>query len=220
MLFQLALLFFPWKIRRWLLMWWYGFEIHPTAKIGKSIILAKKLIMEPFSRIHHGVFCKGIDLLKMGEDSGIANGTFITGFSLSRKNFFKHVVNRKCELVLGRSAGITSRHFVDCNGGVYVGDFTTVAGLRTQILTHSIDVYENRQDAKPVTIGKYCFLGTGCILLPGSALPDYSILGAGAVLTKVHAETGMLYGGNPAKAIKKLDVKQVAYFHRKNHVVG
>lgn len=219
MIFQLLIMFLPWSIRRRLLIWRYGYEIDSTARIGKSIILACHLKMAPKSRIHSGVICKGIDLLAMGEDSGIASLTFITGFSVNGCRHFRHVQNRKCELVLGKSAGITSRHYVDCNGGVYIGDFTTVAGIRTQILTHSIDVYNNRQDAKPIKIGKYCFLGTGCILLPGSELPDYSILGAGAVLTKAHTKVGCLYAGSPAKEVKELEVDVIPYFKRDKHVV-
>lgn len=218
-MFQLLIMFLPWAIRRRLLCWRYGYQIDPTATIGKSLILPRKLKMGPKSRIHSGVICRGIDYLEMGEDSGIANFTYITGFSVVGCRHFNHVENRKCELILGRSAGITSRHYVDCNGGVYVGDFSTVAGIRSQILTHSIDVYLCRQDAKPVRIGKYCFVGTGCILLPGSMLPDYSVLGAGSVLTKPHAEEGRVYAGAPARCVKELDVASVKYFHREKHFV-
>jgi acetyltransferase-like isoleucine patch superfamily enzyme len=211
--------FFPWGIRRRLLAKIFGFEIHPTARIGKSIILAKHLKMDAHSRIHNLVFCKAIDRLEMGEDSGIATLTYITGFSIKCANLFKGVPDRKCELVLGRSAGITSRHFVDCNGGVYIGEFTTVAGIRSQILTHSIDIYTNSQTAKPIRVGKYCFVGTGCILLPGSALPDYSVLGAGSVLAKAYDDVGWLYAGSPARPMKQLDVSNIPYFKRSKHVV-
>lgn len=219
MIFQLLILFLPWFLRRRLLCWRYGYEIDPTATIAKAIVLPRKLKMGPKSRIHSGVICRGIDYLEMGEDSGIANFTYITGFSVKGCKHFRHVENRHCELILGRSAGITSRHFVDCNGGIYIGDFTTVAGIRSQILTHSIDIYQNRQDAKPVRIGKYCFVGTGCILLPGSVLPDYSVLGAGSVLTKSYEETYSIYAGSPAKSVKKLSCDAVLYFRRQKHVV-
>ena len=219
MFFQIIIMLIPWRLRRKLLVWRYGWEIDPSARIGKSILLPRKLKMGPKSRIHTGVICKGIDLLEMGEDSGIASFTYITGFSTADKRWYKHIPDRKCELVLGKSAGITSRHFVDCKGGVYIGDFTTVTGIRSQILTHSIDVYNNRQDAKHVKIGRYCFLGTGCILLPGCELPDYSILGAGSVLTKKLDRAGCLYAGSPATFVKELDVEKIPYFHRTKHVV-
>ncbi|MBK6282668.1 MAG: acyltransferase [Draconibacterium sp.] len=218
-LFQLLIIWLPWSIRRKLLSMFYGYKIHPTARIGKSLIFPVKLEMAAHSRIHNLVICKQIDRLVLNEDSGIATMTFITGFKTGGNNYFKHVENRQCELILGKSAGITSRHFIDCNGGVYIGDFTTVAGIRSQILTHSIDIYKNRQHTSPIHIGKYCFLGTGCILLPGTKLPDYSILGAGSVLTKEFEQTGMLYGGNPSKPIKKLEVNDTLYFQREKHVV-
>lgn len=219
MIFQLFIMFLPWCVRRRLLTWRYKWEIDSTARIGRSIVLAKNLKMGEKSRIHSFVLCKAIDNLAMGVDSGIASFTLITGMSIKSTRMFGHAKERKCELVIGRSAGITSRHYIDCNGGVYVGDFSTVAGIRSQILTHSIDVYNNRQDAKPIIIGKYCFLGTGCILLPGSRLPDYCVLGAGSVLTKAHSEEGALYAGSPARVIKKLDVNNIPYFHRQKHFV-
>ena len=219
MLVQILLFILPWAIRRKLLVKIFGFEIHPSAHIGKSIILAKQLKMGAKSRIHNLVFCKRIDRLEMGDDSGIATMTYITGFSVKCENLFKGTSERHCELVLGKSAGITSRHFVDCNGGVYIGEFSTVAGIRSQILTHSIDIYSNRQIAKPVQIGKYCFVGTGCIILPGSVLPDYSVLGGGSVLTKAYDQAGWLYAGSPARPMKQLDVPNIPYFKRSKHVV-
>lgn len=184
-----------------------------------SIILAEQLRMEANSRIHNFVACKNIDRLEMSEDSGIASMSYITGTPSSCKKHFQHVKERRCELVLGRSSGITSRHYIDCTGGVYVGEFTTVAGIRSQILSHSIDIYQNRQDAAPVHLGKYCFVGTGCIILPGSSLPDYSVLGAGGVLTKQQNETHTLYVGSPARPVKKLKEEDVLYFKRSRHFV-
>ncbi len=216
---QVFIIWMPWSIRRWVLIKLYGYKIHPTARIGKSLIYPKKLEMAANSRIHNFVICKQIDSLVLNEDSGIATMTYITGFPSEGNNHFNHVENRRCELILGKSAGITSRHFIDCNGGVYIGDFATVAGIRSQILTHSIDIYKNRQHAAPIHIGQYCFLGTGCILLPGAKLPDYSILGAGSVLTKEYSGVGKLYAGNPAKPIKNIDIETTQYFHRKKHVV-
>lgn len=219
MIFQLLIMFFPWGIRRRLLQWKYGYKIDATAWIGKSIILARKLEMSPYSRIHDFVFCKKIDRLSMEEDSGIASLTYITGFPTLGCHHFLHIKDRKCELILGRSAGITSRHYVDCNGGVYIGDFSTIAGVRSQILTHSIDVYTNRQDARPVRVGRYCFVGTCCVILPGTRIPDYSILGGGSVLTKQYTEKGCLYGGVPARQLKRLQIEEIPYFHREQHSV-
>jgi len=214
MLFQVLIMFFPWWLRRPLLCWRYGFKIDKHARIGYSLILPKRLEMAKDARIHHLVICKPIDLLSMGPDSGIGSMTFITGIPTSNAVHFRHVESRKCELVLGRGVGITGRHYIDCNGGVYVDCFTTIAGLRSQILTHSIDIYNCRQHAAPVHIGKFCFIGTNCVILPGASLPDYSVLGACAVLNKTYTESCMLYAGTPARPRKKINFETTPYFHR------
>ena len=197
----------------------FRYRIHPTARIGFSIILANNLQMEEQSRIHHFTLCKRIEYLFLGEDSGIASWNLITGFSDINK-VFSNTNKRRCELILGKHSGITNRHLIDCNGGVYIDDFTTVAGYKTQILTHSIDIYKNCQDIKPVYIGKYCFIGTQCILLPGCRLPDYSVLGAGSMLNKSYIEPYTIYAGNPAKIVKTIDKENTQYFHRLKHRVS
>jgi acetyltransferase-like isoleucine patch superfamily enzyme len=215
---QVLLFLFPWKIRRFLLNKIFHYQIHSTAKIGFSVILANKLIMAEQSRIHNFTVCKQIDRLVLKKDSGIASWNLITGFSSTHYSFSNRKA-RVCELILGEHSGITFRHLIDCNGGVYIDDYTTVAGYNTQILTHSINIYENTQETKPVFIGKYCFIGTKCILLPGCCLPDYSILGAGSVLNKHYTECYYIYAGNPAKAVKSIDKSNTKYFYRTEHVV-
>ncbi len=81
------------------------------------------------------------------------------------------------------------------------------------MLTHSIDLQRSRQASRPITIGEYCFVGTNCVLLGGSALPDYSVLGASSVLNKAHTEMHWLYAGNPAQPVKAL-TGELQYFQR------
>jgi acetyltransferase-like isoleucine patch superfamily enzyme len=104
---------------------------------------------------------------------------------------------------------------VDCSGGVTIGAFTTFAGFRSQILTHSIDLETNLQTTGPVSIGKYCFIGTNSVLLMGSRLPDFSVLGAKSLLNKPYEETHWLYAGVPARPVKRLRL-DLDYFHHGN----
>lgn len=217
MMFQLLILFLPWVLRRRLLCRRYGYVIHPTAKIGYSIILPRQLTMDRNSRIGNLTICKRIDKLELAERASIGPLNFITGFNTrmgDQFRHFSHCIGRRCELSVGRHSAVTSRHFLDCNGGITIGAFTTIAGIRSQFLTHSIDVYECRQDARPISIGDYCFVGTGVIMLPGSALPDYCILGGGSVVTKKLEERSVVYAGSPAKKVKSLNMDMVGYFKR------
>jgi hypothetical protein len=212
-LVAILLLFLPWRLRRIALNKIFRYQIHPTARIGLSLICPVRLEMDAGARIGNLTLCKGISLLKMSEKSSIGNLNWITGFPENDHSFFSADVGRKPELILGAQSAVTTRHFIDCTNSIRIGKFTTFAGAHSQMLTHSIDLYECRQSSKPITIGEYCFVGTGCVLLGGSSLPDYSVLGANSVLNKHHAEPYFLYAGNPARPIKQLP-REMAYFNR------
>jgi len=217
-LISIFLFVLPWQIRRLILNRLFGYQIHSTARIGFSVILPKRLEMGPASRIGNLSLCKGLALLQMGERSSIGNLNQITGFPADDTSFFSADRRRRPELILGCHAAVTERHIIDCTNSVRIGKFATFAGYRSQILTHSIDLYQCRQESKPVVIGDYCFVGTGSVLLAGSALPSYSVLGAGSLLNKEYSETYFLYAGNPARAVKPLP-PDTGYFQRETGAV-
>jgi len=210
MLFSFLL---PWQFRRSFLEKQFGYQIHPNARIGFAWILPNRLIMEEGSRIGSATVCKNIDLLHLKAHAIIGRGNWITGFPIGPSPHFAHQTGRRPELILGEHTAITNRHLLDCTNSVTIGRFTTFAGFHSQIITHSIDIEENRQSSKPVRIGDYCFIGTNCVLLGGSALPDFCVLGAKSLLNKSFTETYQLYGGVPARPIKSLS-RDFKYFQR------
>lgn len=177
--------------------------------------MPRKLTMGESSRIGHLNIVKGLDSLILGEHATIGNLNWVTGFplALSESGHFSHKPNRNPSLIVNRHAAVTNRHLIDCTDEVTIGNHATLAGFRSQILTHSIKLDKSIQDCAPVFIGSYSFVGTGCILLPGAALPCNSVLGAGSVLNKRFVDEYMLYSGNPAIPAKALD-RNLKYFTR------
>jgi acetyltransferase-like isoleucine patch superfamily enzyme len=210
MLFSLLL---PWHLRRAFLESQFGFQIHPTARIGLAWIFPNRLIMEEGSAIGAATVCKGVDLVHLKAHAIIGRGNWITGFPLSDSKHFAHQTDRRPELIVGEHSAITNRHLLDCTNSVTIGRFTTFAGFHSQIISHSIDLEENRQSSEPVRVGDYCFVGSNCVLLGGSALPDFCVLGAKSLLNKAFTETCQLYGGVPARPIKALS-RDCKYFQR------
>lgn len=203
----------PWNVRRSFLEKQFGYQIHPSCRIGLSWIFPTRLIMEEGSQIGTLTVCKNIALLHMKAHALIGNGNWITGFPVGPSRHFAHEPDRQPQLIVGEHAAITHRHLIDCTNSVSIGKFTTMAGFQSQILTHSIDLEKNRQSSGRVRIGDYCFVGTNCVLLAGSALPDFCVLGAKSLLNKAFSESHQLYGGVPARAIEKVS-PDFEYFRR------
>lgn len=203
----------PWEMRRSFLEKQFGYQIHPSCRIGFSWIFPTRLIMEEGSQIGTLTVCKNIALLHVKAHASIGNGNWITGFPLGPSPHFAHEQDRQPQLIVGEHAAITHRHLIDCTNSVAIGKFTTMAGFQSQILTHSIDLEKNRQSSGPVRIGDYCFVGTNCVLLAGSALPDFCVLGAKSLLNKAFSESHQLYGGVPARPIEKVS-PDFEYFRR------
>jgi UDP-3-O-[3-hydroxymyristoyl] glucosamine N-acyltransferase len=208
---QVVLLFFPWAIRRRILTR-IGFSLAPGAYIGFSIVTAKSVVLAEDARIGHLTMIKKLDLLCLGEKTLIGNLNWITGFPGDHSSRFVRT-GRVSSLTLGEHAAITHRHYIDCTAPVSIGAFSTLAGVRTQIFTHSINLETCKQESSAVSIGNYCLIGTGSILLPGAAMADYSVLSAGSMLKSRFVDTHVLLSGIPAAAVKRLS-PALKYFHR------
>lgn len=211
---KLIIVFLPWKIKRFCLQKLFGYTIDQSAYIGFSWIYPSQLSMQAGSSIDSLTVAVNLDKVSLGFSSKIGRSNWITGFPTGTSSpHFSHQTDRQAELCLGDHSAISKRHHIDCTNLVTIGPYTTIAGYRTQILTHSIDIYKNRQHSQPITIGSYSFVGTNCVLLGGSTLPSFSVLGALSLLNKEFTEEYTLYAGQPACNVKALD-KTSGYFRR------
>lgn len=78
-----------------------------------------------------------------------------------------------------------------------VGDYVTVG--------HSVVLHG-------CTIGNECLIGMGTIILDDAVIPDHVMIGAGSLVAPGKTlESGMLYVGRPAKAIRALTPEEIAH---------
>jgi acetyltransferase-like isoleucine patch superfamily enzyme len=169
------------------------------------------MVLEPGAAIGHFTMVNPIGLLQLGRNATIGRGNRIVG--AQRAPQFSSEPDRISALILEEEASITRDHLIDCSNTVRIGRFTIFAGWRSQILTHSPNFDKSRQVSAPVTIGEYSFIGTGCIILKGVDFPSRSILAAGSVYSRSHAQECTIYAGNPAGPAKPL-APDTAYFRR------
>ena len=207
------MLFLPSSLRRWVGVRLLGWNIHPTAHIGRSFILVGHLSMGRSARIGPWNVIRYVEEVRLGPGANIATRNSIEAHPLSAQAY-THSPNRRAALILGAFAKITNGHEIDCSDLVELADYAALAGFRTQVLTHSFDLIRDWPVTWPVRIGERSMVMSGCILLSGSRVPARSIVSAGSVITTKLTAEGTLYGGNPAEAIRALP-DNIGYFHRR-----
>jgi acetyltransferase-like isoleucine patch superfamily enzyme len=217
-LFKIVIVILPWGIKRPLLVRFFGFNLSRSARIGISWVFPNHLVMEDHTNIGHFSVAIHLDRIEMQAHSIIGRNNWITGFPKADTSHFSHIKDRQPELILGSHSAITKNHHFDCTEKIEIGAFTTIAGYNSQFLTHSIDIEKNIQDAKAITIGNYCFVGTNVVVLGGSVLPDYCVLGVKSLLNRQITESYSLVAGVPAKPIKQLP-ESSGYFNREKGYV-
>ena len=95
--------------------------------------------------------------------------------------------------------------YVQALGRIIIGDYTQIGpGVGLISANHARhDLRQHEPDA--IEIGRYCWLGMNSVVLPGVRLGDFTIVGAGAVVTRSFPDGHCVIAGNPAREIRKLD---------------
>jgi acetyltransferase-like isoleucine patch superfamily enzyme len=202
----------PSRLKRYLGRRLLGWDIDPTAYIGRSVILVRHLSMGPGSSIGPLNVIRNLEELRLGEGASIATRNWITGFPLS-PNVFPHSPNRDPSLIMGKGAMITVAHDIDCSDRVVIGDYSGLAGFRCTILTHNLNLVRDRFFTAPVELGDYCAIMSGSTLLSGTRVPSRCIVSANSVINTRLTEELTFYSGNPAEAVRSLP-DTLGFFHR------
>ena len=195
----LGLMFFPWRLKRWVYCRVFGFDVSRDAYVGFSYVDVQSMTLRDGAAIGAFTVIRNLHCLDLGVGAKVGTFNWVFGMCAAGGSFAEET-QRRSSLVLGAGAAVTSRHLLDCIDSIEIGMFTTVAGFRSQFLTHGIDLSKNRQGCAPIKIGSYCFIGTGVIVLKGVCIPDRSVIGAGSVVTRSLESPGYFYAGNPATA--------------------
>jgi acetyltransferase-like isoleucine patch superfamily enzyme len=211
-LLALLIVVLPSSLRRRVGRALLGWDVHPTAYIGPSLILVSRLTMGPGSSIGPLNVVRGLEELRLAEGAKIAERNWVSGFPLGFEPF-EHSPNRNPALILGRYAEITVGHKIDCSDRVELRDHAVIAGFQTTILTHSLDLIRDRHMTQPVEIGEHSAVMTDCILNSGTRVPAHCIVSAGSVVNTKLTEEYTFYSGNPARAERTLP-ETMGFFQR------
>lgn len=128
---------------------------------------------------------------------------------------FTATIHNADKLKVGKETfpGDSPNVYINAQNGVNIGDYTNL-GPSVGIISANHDFVNNSMpsDASPIEIGRFCWMGMNAIILPGVRLGDFTIVGAGAVVTKSFPDGYCVIAGNPAKEIKQLNKAECEAF--------
>lgn len=134
----------------------------------------------------------------------------------SKINQYKHIL-----VGVDTTPGIEPGCYIQGIGKVYIGDYVRIA-QNVGIISSNHDLYDAYKHdlTSEVHIGSYSWLGMNSVILPNVTLGDFTIVGAGAVVTKSFPDGYCVIGGNPAKVIKLLEIEKCVRYHSMEEYVG
>ncbi|WP_462248664.1 acyltransferase [Ferruginibacter sp.] len=125
--------------------------------------------------------------------------------------YFPKKISRGKNVYPGDSPG----NYIEASNGIVIGDYTNI-GPNVGIISANHNLIDNAvvDTAAPIKIGNFCWIGMNAVILPGVELGDFTIVGAGTVVTKSFAEGYCVLGGTPAQIIKHLNKDACSQFSK------
>jgi acetyltransferase-like isoleucine patch superfamily enzyme len=114
------------------------------------------------------------------------------------------------EMRFGNNVSIHPMCYLDAAGGLDVGSDVSIAHASSVITANhtwdnaGIPIKYNPETLAKVTISDDVWIGSGCRILAGVTIATRCVIAAGAVVNR-STEQGFVYGGVPAKPIKKIN---------------
>lgn len=136
---------------------------------------------------------------------------------------FTSKVNQWQNILVGvdTSPGYEPGCYIQGIGRIHIGDYTEIA-QNVGIISANHDQYNHSEHDRGdmVRIGSYCWIGMAAIILPGVELGDFTVVGAGSVVTKSFPQGYVVIAGNPASVIRHLDPERCVRYRYEHEYRG
>lgn len=113
-------------------------------------------------------------------------------------------------IMIGRNVFINSGcHFQD-QGGITIGDGSLIGhNVVLATINHDLIPLKNRENHyAPIVIEDHVWIGSNATILPGVTIGRWSVVAAGAVVSK-DVEAFTVVGGVPAREIRKVKQEEI-----------
>jgi acetyltransferase-like isoleucine patch superfamily enzyme len=200
----------PWLLSR------LGHPISSGARIGLSFVFVDRLAMAKGSSIGHlnfivarriamreNAYIRSLNIIRRGMSLRFARKAAIGNRNKVVRGWTPQPV-RPAILTLGELSKLTSDHYIEMSESIRIGNFTTLAGVRSQIWTHGYVHDETGPGRSLITgrviIGDNVYIGSGCILNCGIRIANSVSIGSGSSVAKSLDKPGV-YVSQPLRYV-------------------
>lgn len=193
----------PSSLKNRLMTWCVpGWRVAPDARFRPCVLWAvRSLEVCPGVDVGFGNVFRTLRRVRLGPGSQIGQFNWFSAAARFGTSLDDPLVG---SLELAGPSALTSRHYLDCSGGVLLGEMSIVAGVRSTFLTHGVDESTVTVSAMPIRIGDRCLVNSASVVMGGVTITSRCVVGAGAVVARDLTDSETLYGGVPARAIRSL----------------
>lgn len=119
----------------------------------------------------------------------------------------KTIIDLPWNLTMNEMSSTGEGSWIYCLDKITIGKNTCI-GKNVFLITGSHDIQSKNFTlmTKPIVIGSGVWISTGAYILPGITIGDYSVIATAALVSK-NVDSWSVVGGNPAKFIKKREIK-------------
>lgn len=156
------------------------------------------------------IFVRGHGKIQIGNHVTITSCRETNPIGGDTKTLF-FLIKKNGQIVIGNRVGmsnvsIVASQLVEIEDDVLIGGGCKIYDYDFHSVRFEERIKENDLGAisKPVKIKKGAFIGAHSIILKGVTIGQYSVIGAGSVVTK-NVPDNEIWAGNPARFIRKIE---------------
>lgn len=191
----------------------FVYLLNQAAATGKRVPAESPVAYRPKTSKAQAVMKKAVKLYNR-YDSKIGMSLRVKWFKLRGLNagrnlkiWGKLIIEGKAEnITIGNNCSINNFVMLEAGEKITIGDDVAISAF-VQIHTSGADLSVKPLPSchfrQPVVIGSNVWIGSGAIIVSGVTIGDDIVIAANSTVTK-NMESGWVYGGTPAKPIKKL----------------
>ncbi len=209
----LATALLPGPLKRWVYRTCFRYRISPRARVGVAILDCRELVLEEDAAVAHGAAILQCGRVRLGRHAYVGPLNLVRGAAvvemddysqLLRMNVVNAIIGNDCTndpypaFYLGYGSVVTAEHRLDITDTVRIGRRSILGGRNSSIWTHNI------RSGHGVRIGDYCYVGSEIRMAPGSAIPDFTVVGLASVVVEPLREPYTLVAGVPARSRRRL----------------